>query len=86
MKRTVWADEHVTASVNASFIPVMIDVDDSDVAAALSRYSVGATPNTIITDSQGKVLQQVEGGMGKTDFLELLRKLNPIAGGPRFEP
>ena len=81
MKRTVWANEQVTASVNASFIPVTIDVDDSDATAALSRYSVGATPKTIITDSQGNVLQQVEGGMGKTDFLEMLRKLNPITAG-----
>ena len=86
MKRNVWANEQVTASVNASFIPVLIDVDDSDSATALSRYSVGATPMTIITDAQGKVLHQVAGGMGKTDFLELLSKLNPTAGEPRFVP
>ncbi len=43
MKRTVWADEQVTTSVNASFIPVLIDVDQADATAALSRYSVGAT-------------------------------------------
>ena len=79
MKRNVWADEQVTESVNAAFIPVTIDVDDPDAAAALSRYGVGATPNTIITDPQGNVLQQKEGGMGKADFLELLGKLNPSA-------
>ena len=56
MKRNVWADEQVTASVNAGFIPVTIDVDDPNAAAALSRYRVGATPTTIITDPQGKVL------------------------------
>lgn len=28
MKRQVWADEQVTALVNAAFIPVTIDVDD----------------------------------------------------------
>jgi hypothetical protein len=60
-----------------SFIAATIDVDDPDAAAALSRYGVGPTPNTIITDPQGKVLQQKEGGMGKADFLELLGKLNP---------
>ena len=69
----------MTASVNAAFIPVMIDVDDPDAAAALSRYGVGATPNTIINDPQGNILQQKEGGMGKADFLELLGKLNPSA-------
>ena len=79
MKRNVWADEQVTASVNAAFIPVTIDVDDPDAAAALSRYRVGVTPNTIITDPQGNVLQQKEGGMDKAEFLELLGKVNPSA-------
>jgi thioredoxin 1 len=79
MKREVWADEQVMATVNAAFIPVTIDVDNSNTAATLSRYGVGATPNTIITDSQGNVLQQREGGMSKANFLELLGKLNPSA-------
>lgn len=78
MKRNVWADEQVTATVNVAFIPVMIDVDDPNAAAVMSRYSVGGTPNTIVTDPQGNVLQQKEGGMGKTEFLELLGALNPI--------
>ncbi len=77
MKRSVWADEQVAASVNAGFIAVTIDVDDPDAAAAVSRYRVGVTPHTIITDAQGKVLQQKEGGMSKADFLELLGRLNP---------
>jgi protein disulfide-isomerase len=80
MKRSVLADEHVEATVNAGFTPVTIDVDDPDVAAAaLRRYRVGATPTTIITDAQGNVLEQVEGGMGKSDFLKLLGKPNPSA-------
>ena len=76
MKRNVWADKQVTASVNARFIPVTIDLDDPEAAATVSRYRIGTTPTTIITDPQGKVLQQVQGGMGKTDFLELLGKPN----------
>ena len=79
MKRNVWADEQVAASVNSGFVPVMIDVDDPDAAPARSRYRVGSTPTTIITDPPGKVLVQAEGGMGKTDFLELLAKLKPSA-------
>ena len=84
MKRNVWADDQVKASVNGKFIPVTIDVDDLNAAEALSRYRVGATPTTVITDPQGTVLQQVQGGIGKTDFLALLGKLNPStapAGG-----
>ena len=72
MKRTVWADEQVTALVNKSFIPVTIDVDDSDSGAVRGRYSVGVTPSTIITDSNGNVLQHKVGGVGKADFLEML--------------
>ncbi|MCY2962540.1 MAG: thioredoxin family protein [Planctomycetota bacterium] len=79
MKREVWADEQVTAAVNAAFIPVTIDVDDPDAAETVNRYGVGATPNTIITDPQGNVLLHRQGGMGKADFLEMLGKLKPSA-------
>ena len=76
MKRTVWADQQVTASVNGTFIPVTIDVDQPDSAAARSRYGVGVTPVTIITDPDGVVLQQKQGGMDKAEFLEMLGKRN----------
>ncbi len=72
MKRKVWADEQVTELVNAEFIPVTIDVDDPGAAVAVSRYRVGFTPITIITDSQGKVLRYRGGGLDKAEFLELL--------------
>ncbi len=77
MKRTVWADEQVAALVNAQFVAVMIDVDDPGASEAVGRYAVGPTPNTIITDPQGKVLQQRSGGMGKAEFLELLGQAKP---------
>lgn len=81
MKRTVWADEQVTASVNKSFIPVMIEVGDPDSAATCIRYGVGFTPNTIITDPQGNVLQQKAGGIVKADFLEMLRSSSGVGLG-----
>ena len=77
MKRRVWADKQVEATVKAGFTLVMINVDGPNAADTLSRYRIGATPTTIFADPQGKVLERVEGGMGKTDFLELLGKLNP---------
>jgi len=79
MKREVWANEQVMAAVNEAFIPVTIDVDDPKAAATLSRYGVGATPTTIITDSKGNVLQHKQGRISKADFLELLGKLDPSA-------
>ena len=77
MKRQVFADDEVMATVNASFIPVTIDVDDSDAAAVVTRYGIGATPNTLITDPQGNVLTWKQGGMSKAEFLEFIGELNP---------
>lgn len=82
MKRNVWADAQVEAKVNARFTPVMIDVDDPHEASVLSRYRVGATPTTIITDAHGGVLTSVQGGVGKTEFLELMAKAERAAAMP----
>ena len=79
MKRQVWADEEVKTLVNAQFIPVAIDVDNPDDAAVLARYNVGSAPVTIITDSQGNSMRWRAGGIGKSEFLELLREPNPSA-------
>jgi len=76
MKRIVWADDLVTATVNAKFVPVLIDVADPGAADALRRYNVGSTPKTVITDPEGNVLRQKEGGMSKTEFLKLLQPVN----------
>ncbi|MCA9785858.1 MAG: thioredoxin family protein [Candidatus Cloacimonetes bacterium] len=73
MKRQVWADEEVKTSVSSQFIPVEIDVDNPDNAAVLARYNVGGSPVTIITDPQGNALRWRVGGIGKSEFLELLR-------------
>ena len=82
MKREVWADEQVMALVNAEFTPVTIDVDNPSAAEMLGEYGVGATPNTIVTDSQGTVLARRAGGMSKANFLELLGNLAPPAAEP----
>ena len=79
MKRQVWADNQVMNTVNAAFIPVTIDVDDPDNAAILVRYNVGGTPITIVTDPNGNALQWRVGGIGKSEFLELLRASSPSA-------
>ena len=79
MKRQVWADEEVKTSVNAQFIPLAIDVDNPDDAAVLARYNFGGAPVTIITDPQGNALRWRVGGIGKSEFLELLRAPNPSA-------
>jgi len=75
MKRNVWADADVAATVQAGFTPVMIELDHPDTAETVNRYQIGATPTTIITDPQGNILERAEGGMGKTVFLEWLGQI-----------
>ncbi len=85
MKRTVWADDQVEAKVNALYIPLYLDVGEPAAAAGrVGKYNIGGTPTTIITDAQGNVLKQVEGGINKSDFLKLLEQPNPSpqAGSP----
>jgi protein disulfide-isomerase len=72
MKRNVWADSEVESKVNAGFAAVMVDVDDPQASAVVRRYRVGATPTTVITDPKGNVLQQVQGGIDKAHFLEMI--------------
>ena len=79
MKRQVWADKQVAASVNAQYIPVAIDVDNPDDAAVLARYNVVGPPVTIVTDPEGSVLRWRTGRIGKSEFLELLGASEPSA-------
>ena len=79
MKRQVWADEQVRDVVNKEFIPLIIDVDDPDNIDLLVRYNVVGTPVTIVTDSNGNALQWKIGGIGKSEFLELLWESSSIA-------
>ena len=46
---------------------------------ALSDQPKGIKTGLSLKAPQGKVLEQVEGGVGKTDFLEFLGRLNPSA-------
>jgi len=77
MKRQVWADEEVKTSVHSQFIPVAIDVNDPENEQTLNRYNVGGAPVTIITDAEGNALRWRVGGIGKTEFLELLQPPTP---------
>ena len=78
MKRKVWADEQVAESVNASFIPVTIDVNNPEDAAVLARYNIGGSPVTMVTDPDGNVLRWREGGLEKSEFLEFLEASNSL--------
>jgi len=83
MKRQVWADEEVKTLVNAQFIPLEIDLDNPNDAALIARYKVGGTPVTIITDSHGNTLRWRAGGLGKSEFIELLSEPSPSDGNDK---
>ncbi len=77
MERKVLADQQVETSIQAAFIPLLIDVADPHAAETVSHYQVFGTPTTIILDPHGNILKRVEGGMDKPAFLELIGKLPP---------
>lgn len=75
MKREVFANKEVMKAINEQVVPVMISVDDPNAEELVKHYKVGATPITIFTDPQGKVLDYAVGKIGKTRFLEMLDNL-----------
>jgi len=72
MKREVFADKEVSNIINSQVIPVMIDVDNPGSAELIQHFKVRATPTTIVTDAQGKVLDYAVGRVEKKRFLEML--------------
>ncbi|MEM7313244.1 MAG: thioredoxin family protein [Planctomycetota bacterium] len=72
MKRNVWADSEVTKLVNDSYVPVMINVDDPDASETMRHFNVVGPPVVMVADSDGNVMRWRDGGIAKSDFLELL--------------
>lgn len=76
MKREVFADSEVIEAMNASVIPVMIDIDDPNVQDLVKLYNIGGTPITLFTNAKGSVLDYAVGKMEKEDFLKMLAGVN----------
>ena len=76
MKREVFADNDVMDAINSQVVPVIINVDDPNAEELVKQYKVGATPATIFTDPEGKVIDYAVGKIGKIKFLEMLEKLD----------
>lgn len=75
MKREIFADSDVAKSINATIVPVIIDVDSPDAKEIVERYQAGVTPLVIFTDYEGEVLDYAVGKIGKTKFLEMLNNI-----------
>jgi protein disulfide-isomerase len=76
MKREVFADNEVMEVINSEVIPVMIDIDNPNTKELVKHYNIGATPTTVIVDSQGNVIDYAVGKIEKKNFLEILNNLN----------
>lgn len=77
MKREVFTDKEVEREINSYFTPVIIDIGSPNTKEIVNHYKVGATPTTIIVDSQGEVLDYVVGKIEKKKFLEMLSDFTP---------
>jgi thioredoxin 1 len=75
MERQVFADNEVAKIINYQVTPVMIDIDNPSSKELVTYYKIGATPTTIIIDSQGKVLDFAVGKIEKEKFIEMLNTL-----------
>lgn len=72
MKREVFADKEVDKIVNSKVTPIIIDIDNPNTKEIVNKYKIGATPTTIIIDSNGEVLDYDVGKIHKKKFLEMI--------------
>ena len=72
MKRKVFADKEVMRAINAKLVPVMIYRDEPGGDELFKRYNIEGTPITMVTDAMGNVRNYTVGGIGKSEFLELI--------------
>ena len=78
MKRNVFADKAVMQQVNMEVTPVIIDINNPNTKELVTHYQIGATPTTILVDTEGTVLDYAVGKIEKEKFLEMLNNLNTI--------
>ena len=58
MKREVWPDPRVGQAVNASYVPLYIDVDLDEHAEKVAKYRVNGIPFVVVLNADGTVSRQ----------------------------
>lgn len=58
MKREVWPDAEVGKLVNDHYVPIYLDVDESQNKELTEKYGVDAIPFIIIINPQGSVIHR----------------------------
>ncbi len=57
MKREVWPDAEVGKAVLAGYVPLYVDVDETEHAEKVSKYGVSGIPYVVVLDQDGNVLK-----------------------------
>lgn len=77
MKREVWPDPQVSALVNASYIPLLLDADSPQSREAARLYEVSSIPNIVVVDGTAKILQRAS-YMTASETLQFLKSTRGI--------
>jgi len=72
MEREVLIEDSVVEAIEKDFIPVQVDIS---VHALPLGLKTELTPSFIFVDANKKILLNVPGAWGKSDFLELLKEV-----------
>ncbi len=78
MKHEVWPDEDVRRTVEASFVPVLLDIDLPNAGRIAAHYGVRSIPTIIIVDASGKELQRVQ-TTSASQMVAFLGKAAPVS-------
>ena len=70
MQHDVWPAAEVGRAVNASYVPLVIDVDRNGLVA--ERYGVTGIPAVMILDANGRVVRQASGYLPASGVLRFL--------------
>jgi len=70
MRHDVWPAPEVGRAVNASYVPLVIDVDRN--APVADRYGVAGIPAVTILDANGRVVRQSAGYLPASGVLRFL--------------
>ena len=71
MKRNVWPDQRVGEAVQAGYVPLYIDVDETEHAPYVAKYQVNSIPYIVVLDQDGRV-QRSGYSMSKKEMLQFL--------------
>lgn len=72
MDKTTFKDPKVVEALKESFIPVKINIDETNGFAAKNKYNVNYLPTMLILNSKGQLVERVEETLNADKLLQLL--------------